>query len=97
MFNEKESVKVGQLGEILSLDAGTLTPLLKRLEKEGYYIVSVDTDISYSGSAGYQVIGTIVYEEEYDDDSDDFKIPDTIGFVDFCPGESLPSSETTEA
>lgn len=70
---------------------------LERLEKEGYYIVSVDTDISYSGSAGYQVIGTIVYEEEYDDDSDDFKIPDTIGFVDFCPGESLPSSETTEA
>ena len=33
---EKESVNVGQLGEILSLDAGTLTPLLKRLEKEGY-------------------------------------------------------------
>ncbi|MCR5823560.1 MAG: MarR family transcriptional regulator [Lachnospiraceae bacterium] len=33
---EKESVKVGQLGEILRLDAGTLTPLLKRLEKEGY-------------------------------------------------------------
>ena len=31
---EKESVNVGQLGEILSLDAGTLTPLLKRLEKE---------------------------------------------------------------
>ena len=33
---EKESVNVGQLGEILRLDAGTLTPLLKRLEKEGY-------------------------------------------------------------
>ena len=33
---EKESVNVGQLGEILSLDAGTLTPLLKRLEKERY-------------------------------------------------------------
>ena len=33
---EKESVNVGQLGEILCLDAGTLTPLLKRLEKEGY-------------------------------------------------------------
>ena len=33
---EKESVNVGQLGEILKLDAGTLTPLLKRLEKEGY-------------------------------------------------------------
>ncbi len=33
---EKENVTVGQLGEILHLDAGTLTPLLKRLEKEGY-------------------------------------------------------------
>jgi DNA-binding MarR family transcriptional regulator len=33
---EKESVNVGQLGAILHLDAGTLTPLLKNLEKEGY-------------------------------------------------------------
>ncbi len=33
---EKESVTVGQLGSILHLDAGTLTPLLKNLEKEGY-------------------------------------------------------------
>ncbi len=33
---EQESVNVGQLGEILRLDAGTLTPLLKRLEKAGY-------------------------------------------------------------
>ena len=33
---EKESVNVGQLGGILHLDAGTLTPLLKTLEKEGY-------------------------------------------------------------
>ena len=33
---EKESVNVGQLGETLCLDAGTLTPLLKRLEKDGY-------------------------------------------------------------
>lgn len=33
---EKESVSVGQLGETLYLDAGTLTPLLKRLEKAGY-------------------------------------------------------------
>lgn len=32
---EKESVTVGQLGETLCLDAGTLTPLLKRLEKAG--------------------------------------------------------------
>ena len=33
---EHETVNVGQLGEILRLDAGTLTPLLKRLEKAGY-------------------------------------------------------------
>lgn len=33
---EKESVTVGQLGGILHLDAGTLTPLLKHLEKDGY-------------------------------------------------------------
>ena len=33
---EHESLNVGQLGEILRLDAGTLTPLLKRLEKAGY-------------------------------------------------------------
>ncbi|MCR4656457.1 MAG: MarR family transcriptional regulator [Lachnospiraceae bacterium] len=33
---EQESINVGQLGTILHLDAGTLTPLLKRLEKAGY-------------------------------------------------------------
>ena len=33
---EYETVNVGQLGNILHLDAGTLTPLLKRLEKAGY-------------------------------------------------------------
>lgn len=33
---EKEHVTVGQLGSMLHLDAGTLTPLLKNLEKEGY-------------------------------------------------------------
>ncbi|MBR3515230.1 MAG: MarR family transcriptional regulator [Lachnospiraceae bacterium] len=33
---EKETVNVGQLGSILHLDAGTLTPLLKHLEKDGY-------------------------------------------------------------
>ncbi|MCR4923220.1 MAG: MarR family transcriptional regulator [Lachnospiraceae bacterium] len=33
---EKESINVGQLGRILHLDAGTLTPLLKNFEKEGY-------------------------------------------------------------
>ena len=33
---EKERISVGELGKILHLDAGTLTPLLKNLEKEGY-------------------------------------------------------------
>ena len=33
---EKESVTAGQLGSLLHLDAGTLTPLLKHLEKDGY-------------------------------------------------------------
>ena len=33
---ENETTSVGQLGEILHLDAGTLTPLLKRLEQAGY-------------------------------------------------------------
>lgn len=33
---DKETVNVGQLGSILHLDAGTLTPLLKHLEKDGY-------------------------------------------------------------
>ncbi len=33
---EHESVNVGQLGSALHLDAGTLTPLLKRMEKAGY-------------------------------------------------------------
>ena len=32
---EKEEVSVGELGTSLHLDAGTLTPLLKKLEKEG--------------------------------------------------------------
>lgn len=33
---EKEKVTVGELGRELLLDAGTLTPLLKNLEKQGY-------------------------------------------------------------
>ena len=33
---EKDEVNVGELGRILKLDAGTLTPLLKKLAKEGY-------------------------------------------------------------
>ncbi|TCB47706.1 MarR family transcriptional regulator [Acinetobacter sp. ANC 4779] len=30
---EKDSISVGDLGQILHLDSGTLTPLLKRMEK----------------------------------------------------------------
>lgn len=33
---EEEKQTVGQLGEKLQLDNGTLTPLLKRLEQKGY-------------------------------------------------------------
>ncbi|MCR5476937.1 MAG: MarR family transcriptional regulator [Lachnospiraceae bacterium] len=33
---EEEQVTVGELGKRLHLDAGTLTPLLKNLEKNGY-------------------------------------------------------------
>ena len=33
---EKERVNVGELGNILHLDAGTLSPLLKGFEKKGY-------------------------------------------------------------
>lgn len=33
---DKEKVNVGELGSILHLDAGTLTPLLKGFEKKGY-------------------------------------------------------------
>ena len=33
---EKESINVKSLGEILFLDSGTLTPLLKKLEQKNY-------------------------------------------------------------
>ena len=32
---EKDGQSVGQIGDLLYLDSGTLTPLLKRLEKQG--------------------------------------------------------------
>ena len=41
---EKEEVNVGELGRMLKLDAGTLTPLLKKLEKEGYVTRKRSTD-----------------------------------------------------
>ncbi|MBZ4683611.1 MAG: MarR family transcriptional regulator, organic hydroperoxide resistance regulator [Fusobacteriaceae bacterium] len=33
---EKDGLNVNEIGEILSLDSGTLTPLLKKLEKKEY-------------------------------------------------------------
>ncbi len=35
---EYKSITVGELGKILFLDNGTLTPLLKKMEKENYII-----------------------------------------------------------
>ncbi len=35
---EKDNIKVKELGERLYLDSGTLTPLLKKLEKQDYII-----------------------------------------------------------
>ncbi len=35
---EKDDVSVGELGERLHLDTGTLTPVLKKLEADGYVL-----------------------------------------------------------
>lgn len=59
---------------------------LDRLEKEGYLIESVSTDLSYAGEPrafAYMAIGTIVYTEEVLDDIN------RVGFnIDFGIGES---------
>lgn len=41
---EKDNVTVKSLGEKLYLDSGTLTPLLKKLEKQGYITRTRGTD-----------------------------------------------------
>lgn len=41
---EKNCVSVGDLGRCLYLDSGTLTPLLKRMEKSGFIIRSRDAN-----------------------------------------------------
>jgi DNA-binding MarR family transcriptional regulator len=41
---ERDGVTVGELGERLSLDSGTLTPLLKRLEAAGHVRRERDAD-----------------------------------------------------
>jgi MarR family transcriptional regulator, organic hydroperoxide resistance regulator len=40
---ERESATVSELGRLLYLDSGTLTPLLKRLEKQGLIVRLRDT------------------------------------------------------
>lgn len=35
---EKDGIPVGEIGEKLMLDNGTLSPLLKKMEKEGYLL-----------------------------------------------------------
>ena len=41
---ERERVTVSELGKLLYLDSGTLTPLLKRLESQGLLVRSRDGD-----------------------------------------------------
>jgi MarR family transcriptional regulator, organic hydroperoxide resistance regulator len=41
---ERQSASVGELGEHLYLDSGTLTPLLKRLEKQGLIVRCRDSE-----------------------------------------------------
>lgn len=65
---------------------------LDELEKEGYLIKSVSTEISYAGERGYMVMGTIVYEEEILSEMD-FNFGDRpFGF-----SESLTDPETSKA
>ncbi len=40
---ERRQASVGELGQVLGLDSGTLSPLLKRLEKAGYVKRARDT------------------------------------------------------
>ena len=65
---------------------------IDRLEKEGYLIESVKTDISYAGESGafaYMTMGTIVYTEEVLDDIN------RVGFnIDFGIGESDPANNS---
>lgn len=58
-----------------------LNEALAELEDEGKTIKSIQTNISFSGSTGYQAIGTITYMEEYYDQIDpiDFNINFGIG------------------
>ena len=80
MFNTRIRIFVSNKGVLLE---EKINNELAKLEQEGYFIRSVKTDISYSGSTGYQAMGTIVYEEYLDDGKSDF---DNYS-IDFNPGE----------
>ena len=67
MIKTRTKIFVSNKGVLLE---DKLNGELERLESEGYYIRDIHTDISYSGSTGYQAIGTIVYEEYIEDDLD---------------------------
>ena len=71
-----------------------LNQALEKLENDGYQIVDVRTELSFAGKEGYQIMGTIIYEE-WINDRDKFEIPATSGYVDFCPGEPVPDYQTT--
>jgi DNA-binding MarR family transcriptional regulator len=55
---EHGTASVGKLGEHLYLDSGTLTPLLKRLEKQGLIIRSRDNDDERQVNVSLTLAGT---------------------------------------
>ena len=63
---------------------------LEQLEKDGKIIDNIQTDISYSGTTGYQAIATITYLEDIIDEMDPvgFNINFGIGEPNLdCPSE----------
>lgn len=65
---------------------------LETLEQEGYFIRSIETDISFCGEKGYQSMATIIYEEYIEDDLD---FDGTIGLFD--TGKPMYSVEVNKA
>lgn len=63
---------------------------LEQLEKDGKIIDNIQTDISYSGTTGYQAMATITYLEDIIDEMDPvgFNINFGIGEPNLdCPSE----------
>lgn len=89
MYNTRVKIFVSNKGVLLE---EKINNELAKLEQEGYFIRSVKTDISYSGSTGYQAMGTIIYEEYLDDEKSDF---DNYS-IDFNPGEFAPTLADNE-